>query len=207
MTAVMGEPDYLRPTFFIDCEAPPVKEKSRGLTAHLQDPVDRARALFYFVRDSIRYNVYSPRPNDEDFKASLVLARGEGYCVQKAVLLVALARAAGIPARLRFAEIRIHHTAQALAEKRGTDLFPYHGLTDLHVKGRWVKATPTYNLGYCTKVGIAPVEFDGKRDALLPLSTLDGTPNVEYLKDRGSFDDLPLGEIRNASVSWKYLKP
>jgi len=48
----------------------------------------------------------------------------EGYCVQKAVLLVALARAAGIPARLRFAEIRSHLTAPEIVEKRGSNLFP-----------------------------------------------------------------------------------
>lgn len=202
----MDKNDYLVTSFFIDWDAAPIREKSGELTANIKEPREKAIRIFYFVRDDIRYNVYSPRSSDEDFKASHMLARGEGYCVQKAVLLVALARAAGIPARLRFAEIRIHHTAKSIAEKRGSNVFPYHGLTDLYVEGNWVKATPTYDLGYCRKAGIAPVEFDGKGDALLPLDTLDGRLNIEYVQDRGFFDDLPLDEIRKASVSWKYLK-
>lgn len=202
----MDKSDFLEPTFFIDCDNAIIREKSQELTANIDETLEKARSIFYFVRDKIRYNVYSTRSEDSDFKASHILTKGEGYCVQKAVLLVALARAAYVPARLRFAEITIHHTARSLAEKRGSNVFPFHGLTDLYVNGRWVKATPTYNLEYCNKAGIAPVEFDGQSDALLPLSTLDGKPNVEYIQDRGFFDDLPLDQIRKASASWKYLK-
>jgi len=198
--------DYLGPTFFIDCDEPIIQEKSRELNANIDEALEKARRIFYFVRDKIKYNVYSPRSANSDFKASNVLIKGEGYCVQKAVLLVALARAASIPARLRFAEIRIHHTARFLAEKRGSNVFPCHGLADLYVNGRWVKATPTYDLECCKKAGIAPVEFDGHSDALLPLSTLDGKPNIEYIQERGFFDELPLSQIRKASASWKYLK-
>jgi transglutaminase-like putative cysteine protease len=202
----VGENDYLGPTFFIDCDEATIKGKSRELSANVPKVLEKAQRIFYFVRDSIKYNVYSPRPTEGYFKASQVLAKGEGYCVQKALLLVALARAAGIPARLRFAEIRIHHTAKSIAEKRGSNVFPFHGLTDLYIEGRWIKATPTYDIGYCRKAGIAPVEFDGRSDALLPLCTLDGRLNIEYVLDRGFFDDLPLDDIRKASVSWKYLK-
>lgn len=203
----MESDEYLKPTFFIDCDAALVKEKAGALTAGIEEAREKAIRIFYFVRDEIRYNVYSPRPTDADFKASHVLARGEGYCVQKAVLLVALARAAGIPARLRFAEIRSHLTPPALVEKRGSNLFPYHGLTDLNINGRWVKATPTYDSGYCVKAGVAPIEFDGERDAMLPLHTLDGRLNAEYIRDRGFFEDLPIDEIRRTSVSWKYMTP
>ncbi len=168
---------------------------------------EKAIRIFYFVRDEIRYDIYAPRSNDADFKASHVLATREGYCVQKAVLLVALARAAGIPARLRFAEIRSHLTAPVLVEKRGSNVFPYHGLTDLRINGRWVKATPTYDVDYCVRTGVGPIEFDGEKDALLPLHTLDGRLNAEYILDRGSFDDLPIDDIRRTSTSWKYMRP
>jgi transglutaminase-like putative cysteine protease len=198
---------YLGHTFFIDCDAAPVREKAGELTSGIEEPREKAIRIFCFVRDEITYNIYAPRQTDADFKASHVLARKEGYCVQKAVLLVALARAAAIPARLRFAEIRSHLTAPALVEKRGSNLFPYHGLTDLNINGRWVKATPTYDRGYCVKAGVAPIEFDGERDAMLPLHTLDGRLNAEYIRDRGFFDDLPIDEIRRTSTSWKYLTP
>jgi transglutaminase-like putative cysteine protease len=194
-------------TFFIDCDAAPIIEKSGELTAGIEGEKEKAIRIFYFVRDQIRYNVYAPRSTDAEFKASHVLATREGYCVQKAVLLVALARAAGIPARLRFAEIRSHLTSPALVEKRGSNIFPYHGLTDLNINDRWVKATPIYDIGYCAKTGVAPIEFDGERDAMLPLHALDGRLHTEYILDRGFFDDLPINDIRRTSTSWKYMRP
>ena len=197
---------YLDNTFFIDCDHLSVKDKSKELTANIEDAMDKAIRLFYFVKDEIRYNIFTPRSTDACFKASHVLARKEGYCVQKAVLLVALARAAGIPARLRFAEIRSHLTAPDIVAQRGSNIFPYHGLTDLQINGRWVKATPTYDLEHCKKMCIAPIRFDGEKDALLPAYTEDGRPNVEYIEDRGFFADLPIEEIKKASLSSKYLK-
>jgi transglutaminase-like putative cysteine protease len=65
------------------------------------------------VRDEIKYNMYTPKFLPEHFLASNILAKNEGYCVQKAVLLVALARAAGIPAGLGFAKIRIIFSRRA----------------------------------------------------------------------------------------------
>jgi transglutaminase-like putative cysteine protease len=197
---------YLRSTFFIDCDASAVLEKSGELTAGVLKERDTAIHIFNFVRDQIRYNVYSPRPSPEDFVASHVLTRKEGYCVQKAVLLVALARAARIPARLRFAQIRQHLISRSFLEKRGSNLFPFHGLADLHIEGRWVRATPAYDSEYCKKAGVEPVVFDGKNDALLPLYALDGRLNVEYIEDRGFFEDLPLDEIQKHSVSHKYMR-
>jgi transglutaminase-like putative cysteine protease len=197
---------FLTATYFIDCDHAAVKERSRDLTAGIEGAKEKSIRLFYFVRDEIRYNIYSPRPTDEYLKASHTLARGEGYCAQKGVLLVALARAAGIPARLRFAEIQNHLTSEDMVQKRGSNIFPWHCLTEFHINERWVKATPTYDLKYCEKAGVRPVDFDGENDAMLPSHAEDGRLNVEYRLDRGFFDDLPINELRKASVSWKYLK-
>jgi transglutaminase-like putative cysteine protease len=195
---------YLDSTSFIDCDQLPVIEKAREVTSDVEQARERATRLFYFVRDEIRYNAFSSRSTDAH-RASHVLGAREGYCVQKAVLLVALARAAGIHARLRFADIRAHLASPDLIEKRGSNLFAWHGLADLHVEGRWVKATPTYDKEFCRKAGVETVEFDGSQDAMLPAYALDGRPNVEYILDRGCFHDLPLDEIRKASTSWKYM--
>jgi transglutaminase-like putative cysteine protease len=150
-------------TFFIDCDHKAVREKARELIAGSKGMKERAVRLFSFVRDEIRYNIYAERLTDADFKASRVLARKEGYCVQKAVLLVALARAAGIPARLRFAEIRSHLTAPDIVAKRGSDIFPYHGFTDLCVDGRWVKATPRTISHTAREWALYPSALTGKR--------------------------------------------
>ena len=91
--------EYLKPTPAIDCGTRSIKEKAQELTNRQEKITEKARSLFYFVRDEIKYNPYSPRYLPEHYRASTILDRGEGYCVQKAVLLAALARAAGIPAQ------------------------------------------------------------------------------------------------------------
>jgi transglutaminase-like putative cysteine protease len=196
---------YLEPTDFIDSDSVSVRDKAFELTRGAEDERQKAVRLFSFVRDEIRYNVFSERSRRDHYRASRILSRREGYCVQKAVLLAALARAAGIPARLRFAQIRNHLLSQQLLEKRGTNLFAYHGYTEVFIKGRWAKATPCYDLGYCKRAGLPPVHFDGKADAMLPLFALDGKPHIDYIQDRGAYPDLPFEEIQKASLSKKYL--
>ena len=195
----------MKPTFFIDSDAESVKEKALELTEGVKGEKEKAKRIFYFVRDEIKYNALSPRSSPETFRASYVLSEREGYCVQKAVLLVALSRATGIPARLRFAEIRNHFMPPDFLELRGTNVFPYHGYTDLYLTGTWIKATPTYDLRTCQKAGLIPVDFDGEHDAILPLYTRDGRPNIEYVKDRGPYRDLPFGKIQEASILAKKM--
>jgi len=201
----METDQYLSPTFFIDCDSVSIRKQSREVIGSEIREREKATNLFFFVRDKIKYSLYAPRSSPEDFRASQILSRGEGYCVQKAVLLVALARAADIPARLRFSKIRNHLTPPELLEKRGTNVFAYHGLAELYIEGFWIKATPTYDLNYCKKTGTIPVHFDGTKDALLPPRALDGKPHVEYLRDQGFFKDLPFDELRRASTSAKYI--
>ena len=201
----METDQYLSPTFFIDCDNVFVRKKSQEVIGSEIREREKATNLFFFVRDKIKYSLYVSRSSPEDFRASHILSRGEGYCVQKAVLLVALARAADIPARLRFSKIKNHLTPKELLEKRGTNVFEYHGLAELYIEGSWIKATPTYDLNYCKKTGTIPVYFDGTKDALLPPCALDGRPHIEYLKDQGFFKDLPFDELRRASTSSKYI--
>jgi transglutaminase-like putative cysteine protease len=196
---------FLDSTSYIDSDAEPVKEKAQKIVEGINGQRDKAIRLFYAVRDGIKYGIYGNRFLPEHFRASTILAAGEGYCVQKAILLVALSRAALIPARLRFASIRSHIVSQEMLEKRGTNLFPYHGYTDLFIEGSWVKAAPTFDIVSCVNGGLRPVEFDGQHDALLPSTTLDGRPHIQYIEDRGFFEDVPFDAIMAASLMHKYI--
>lgn len=195
---------FIEPTLYIDSDTPLVQERSKDLVRGLAAQREKAVKLFYAVRDGIRYTIYGERCLPEHFRASHVLSVGEGYCVQKAILLVALARAASIPARLRFAAIRNHLMTAELLKKRGTNFFAYHGYTDLYLDGSWVKATPTFDLVCCKNAGLRPVEFDGQHDALLPPVTPDGRRHIEYVEDRGVFEDVPFDEIMKTSLMGKY---
>ena len=64
----------------------------------------------------------------------------------------------------------------------GTDLFVYHGYTDLCLDGKWVKATPAFNLALCTRFRVKPLEFDGRDDSIFHPFDEDDRRHMEYLR-------------------------
>jgi transglutaminase-like putative cysteine protease len=190
---------YLNDTYTINCEEESVREKAQILTKDHGTTVDHAKALFYFVRDEIKYNPYVPLYTLEDNKASATLQRGEGYCVQKAILLAALARASGIPTKLGFADIRNYILPKKIANAmKGDNLFIYHGYVAFYLGRKWVKATPSFDLKMCQKNRIIPVDFDGRSDAQFHRHNRDGKLHIEYVRDHGYFDDLPWEKLLEA---------
>lgn len=183
---------YLRPTRFLDADHPVVRDYAVGAVAGVEDPVERARRLYLRVRDDIRYEPYRVSLAAEDMTASACLARGEGFCVPKAVLLAAAGRVVGIPTRLTFADVRNHLATPRLLETIGSDLFVWHGSMQFLLGGRWVKATPAFNLSLCERFGVLPLEFDGVHDSLFQPFDREGRQHMEYVRDHGTFDDLPL---------------
>ncbi len=187
--------EYLKPGRFIDSAHPAVVAFARE---HAKGDNDRQRAvsLYYAIRDSIRYNPFQNFMLDETYRASACLESGVGWCVPKAALLAACARAAGIPARVGFADVKNHLTTPQLTEKMGTDLFVFHGYAELLLDGKWVKATPAFNLSLCTKFRVKPLEFDGTADSIFHAFDADNRRHMEYLRERGSFADVPADEIK-----------
>lgn len=182
---------YLKATETIEADHDRIKEIAGAVTRGCSNDREKAVNLFYFVRDEIRYNVYMVSVFLEDFKASRVLEWGKGYCVQKAVLLAALGRAAYIPTRLAFARIKNHRLPEHVHETMGTAIFPRHGYNQFFLNGRWVSVTAAFDKGLCEKSGLPPVEFNGREDALLPGKTLQGETYIEYLKKYAPTEDLP----------------
>jgi hypothetical protein len=182
---------YLKATQSIDADHEHIIETARIVTSRCGSDIERAVKLFYFVRDTIKYNIYMTSVFIEDFKASRILEWGKGYCVQKAVLLAALGRAAGIPSRLAFAKIRNHKTPASIVKLMGNNIFPRHGYNQFFLNGRWVSAAATFDRGFCKRNGLPMVEFDGKSAAILPEKDLKGEPYIEYMEKFAPQDDLP----------------
>lgn len=186
---------YLTPTFFIDFDNPEVAAFADEHITGLTDPIEKAVSLFQTVRDDFRYDPYRLPLKPENFKASMVLNQGYGFCITKAVLLAAVARAAGIPARLGFANVRNHLNTDKLHNLMGTDIFYWHGYTELYLKNRWVKATPAFNRSLCERFGFHVPDFDGHSDSRFHSLDSEGKLHMEYLDDYGSFLDLPYERI------------
>jgi len=189
---------YLKPTFVIDSNSKVIQEKAAWLIEKYNSQKEKAKELFYFVRDKIKYNPYLALSPIEEYRASKTLQRKEGFCIQKAVVLTTLARAVGIPARLAFADIRNHLAPKELTELMGTNIFFYHGYSELWLSNKWVKATPAFNIEMCNKFDIKPVEFDGVKDAIFHERNERGELHIEYMKHHGTFADLPFKEITQA---------
>jgi hypothetical protein len=61
-----------------------------------------------------------------------------------------------------------------------------------------VKATPAFNVELCQRFGVRPLEFDGREDSIFHPLDAEGRQHMEYLHDRGTRDDVPLDELREA---------
>ena len=187
-------PAHLAATAAIDSGHPAVQafahEHARGA-----DERARAVALVHAVRDAFLYDPYRIDLSPTGMRASTVLSNGYGWCVPKATLLTATARAAGIPARLGFADVRNHLSTERMRQTMKTDLFIWHGYTELWLDGAWRKATPAFNLSLCEKFGLLPLDFDGVHDSIYHPFDQAGNRHMEYVHERGSFDDLPLARV------------
>jgi transglutaminase-like putative cysteine protease len=188
--------EYLEPTTIIDSDHSEVSAFARKHSDEQDDPRDVAVKLYYAVRDGIRYDPYNASAEVESLRASSVLASRRGWCVTKAVLLTAACRSLGIPARLGFADVRNHLSTERLRETMKTDIFFYHGYSSIHLDGRWLKATPAFNIELCEKFRLLPLEFDGTEDSLYHAFDLDGQKHMEYIRDRGEFADVPLEDLQ-----------
>ncbi len=190
----------LGPTDVIDSTSPIIKELAERLTAGLQGDGPRAAALFRWVRDEIRYDFTPVMDSRAVWLASATVTRGKGFCQQKAVLLVALARAVGIPAGTVFqhlADWKLRDSRYEAALPGGVII--YHGLCALWWNGAWHALDPSLDSELCARRRYQVVEVDAHTgltttgsDALLPLNDLDGHRHFDILGQTAVFADVPV---------------
>lgn len=188
-------PAWLAPTWFIDCDAPEVGAFAEEAIGDATDRTEQAVRLFEAVRDGIRYDPYNTSREPGAYRASAIAATEANWCVPKAVLFAAAARRVGIPARLGFADVTNHLTSAKLADRMKTDVFAWHGYTELLLGDRWFKLSTAFNKSLCERFGLKTLDFDGTADALMHPYDVAGNRHMEYIRQRGSFDDLPLEQI------------
>jgi transglutaminase-like putative cysteine protease len=191
----MTESGFLSPGVFVDSNSPTIIAFAHAATTAARDQLDTVLRLYRAVRDDIRYDPYVDFGLPATFQASAVVSAGRGFCIGKAAVLAACARVLGVPARLGFADVRNHLTSPRLRELMQTDMFRWHGYTDLYLAGKWVKATPAFNATLCERVGVPPLDFDGRADSLFHAFDRAGRRHMEYVLDRGRFADVPFERI------------
>lgn len=187
--------EFTKPTYFLDYDHPVIQS---WLEEHLpgsEKGVEAAVRLYYLVRDGWRYNPYRVSREPEKTRASHVITQGFGYCTTKALLLAALGRAAGIPSRLGFGDVRNHLASPRLVEYLRSEVFAWHGFTEFYLEGKWVRCTPAFDAQLCRKFGVHALEFNGHEDSIFHPFDQEGRVFMEYVQYRGVHSDLPFEEM------------
>ena len=202
----MNLEQYTTASEFIDSGDADVPAFAQKVTRGAADDLSRAVKLYYAVRDEILYDPYYAGEDRSYFRGSDCLRAKRGFCIPKAALLAAAARSVGIPARVGYGDVRNHLSTKKLLELTGGNLFIWHGYTELYLEGRWVKATPAFNLSLCKRFGVRPLEFDGKSDSLFHEFDQGGRRHMEYIRQRGHFADVPydtiIADFKEAYPRW-----
>jgi len=189
-------PAYLQATRFLDSDSDAVRSFAQQAAGAETSDIGRAVKLFYAVRDGIRYDPFAIGLGPDTYVASHVLATKSAYCIPKAILLAAAARALGVPCAIGLSDVVNHLTTEKLkARMGGKTYFMHHGYAVLFLEGRWVKAAPAFNIELCTRFGVLPTEFDGRSDAIFQPYDAHERRHMEYVKDHGIWTDFPLDKV------------
>ena len=164
-------PEFLSPTTLIDCDHPDVAALATALTG--DTPAETVRAIFVHVRDRITH------PEDTGgsrvaASASGTLEAREGLSYAQAHLLVALYRAAGIPAALRYQQVQTpagRHVLHGIATVWAPDLSETGGF--LLVDPRYPENHPRHSGDFWRTRGLQP-PFEHN----LPMIHTDVAPTV-----------------------------
>jgi len=170
LSGIYAEDDtskYLEPGIYINSDHPEIVARAKEITKSCKTDVEKAKALFEYVRDSNNDN------RCEGYRASDILKCGGNLCYQRAVLLAALCRAAGIPARLRLQIV----TMKEWEKEDGSVIEGSfaHGITEIKVNNDWHLYEPVGNPEKWivwtqdkSRGSEMPVTFHPDRDCLMP---------------------------------------
>lgn len=187
--------NYLKSTYYFDYETDEIQELVKEFKTDTVTPKEKAKQLYLKIRDTWRYDPYHISLKEEGYKASAIAKKTTGHCVDKSILLIACLRAIGIPARIHLAKVKNHIAVERLIEKFGTNELTPHGMVNIYLGGKWIKASPAFNKALCKKCNVAPLEFDGEHDATFQEFNNEGNVFMEYIEDYGHFEDVPLDFI------------
>lgn len=162
--------DDLKPNNLIQSDYPAIVARAGQVAGEEQDPWQVAVALERCVDEVITRSGYS----QAFATAAEVIDSGEGDCTEHAVLLAAMARARGIPARTA---IGLVYVDQA---------FWYHMWTEVHVAGRWTPLDATRPHGGTSaaylKMGHDSLEGASALSSFLPVLEVIGRLKIEILE-------------------------
>lgn len=184
----------LSPSLTVDSDHPALVERAREVTRGAKTDWERACALFDHVRDAVPYDFTPDLQSPDDWRASKTLARGTGFCQQKAVLLTALGRAAGIPSATGLQHVLDHKLLDTRYERwLPGGIIHFHGHSFFFLDGAWRIADATLDVGLSLRRGyrLVALSKNAPDTARLPRTDLAGAPHFDFLAEFGPFPEIP----------------
>lgn len=182
---------FLKPGYFIDSDNIEIIKFCQKHISENDGAKERAVKLYEAVRDNFYYDPYKLDFKKESLKASYLINQKKAYCIEKAIILAAVYRAAGLPARVGFANVRNHIGTERLEQFLGTNLLVFHGYTQVKIDSKWIKATPAFNKQLCDKLNVSVLEFNAEDDSIFQEFDKKGSRYMTYEHTYGEFEDLP----------------
>lgn len=186
---------YLKAGVYTNSNHPDVIAYAQEKTQGIETKKEQVIALYYAIRDEFKYSPYHIVLKPYAMKASHLLTKDYGHCIEKSNLFVACVRSLGIPSRLAYGNVKNHLGTSSLESVLKTDVLVFHGYAEICLNNKWIKATPVFNVELCDKLGVEPLAFDAENDAVFQESDKKGNPFMEYTADHGTFADVPLEKI------------
>jgi transglutaminase-like putative cysteine protease len=121
--------EFLLPSGFVDSDHESIKKKAKDLVRERDNVLERAQKILKFVPKHID----EKKSFENRVCASEVLRGAKGDCEKHSLLFVALARAAGIPAR---------EVSGLMHDGRH---FGWHAWAEIHTGAGWLSVDPTFN--------------------------------------------------------------
>ena len=161
-----------RPNNWIQSDYPKIAAAAEQAAAGRTDPWPLALAL----EQATRRLISKPGYRQALDTAADAIESGSGDCTEHAVLLAALARARGIPARV----------AIGLVYVAADQKFLYHMWDEVHVDGRWIPLDATLAQGGigAAHLKLAHASFEGPSPyaSILPVAQVAGKLKIEILE-------------------------
>lgn len=192
--AAMSE--YLRASVALDINDRRIKRHAKKAIKGCKTPAEKADALRRYVTDFVE-----TKNLEVGFAtASEVVRSRKGDCSEHAVLLAALARAAGLPARGVSGIVQVPETSITTG-KGGA--FGYHMWTQVYIDGQWVDIDAALRQTDCDPTHLAlaimPLNDEGLIDSVVGILPMLGRLRIEVLEMDGSPVGKPTQHVNTPS--------
>jgi transglutaminase-like putative cysteine protease len=157
-TAAPPGKEYLESNVFIDSDDAAIKALAKSIAGKLDDPWKKALAIERWVHENMKVSSAVGFPS-----ASRIARDLEGDCRQHALLMAALCRAAGVPARTAIGLIYVREVGRS-------PYFGFHMWGEVWVRGKWVALDAVLGQGSVGATHLKMADHSwGKTATLAPL--------------------------------------